>query len=160
MTGNGGGARACSGGITSRLTLYASITDSRQKHAEWNANEPASVAPRWKPRNQKIDSAIECDQPEERGRRKGARRSGENASRCGGGAGGGARSGRGHHSPSRLHEQQSSSTAPRNVRLTGPLENQCRWIAPIGVSIAGQMARGGGGGVRIVGGKSRKEVER
>ena len=28
------GARACSGGITRRLTLYASITDSRQKHAE------------------------------------------------------------------------------------------------------------------------------
>ena len=60
----GGAARACSGGITNRLTLYASITDSRQKHAEWNANEPASVAPRWKPRNQKIDSAIEWDHPE------------------------------------------------------------------------------------------------
>ena len=156
--------RACSGGITSRLTLYASITDSRQKHAEWNAKEPAkeedrmrearwsrggsgevrgrasvpaSVAPRWKPRNQKIDSAMECDHPESDGG-DGGRQSVNSGHLAAGGSegvtGGGDRSGaaiahlRGSTSSRAAAPRRGTSGSPAHSRTSGDgsRRSECR----------------------------------
>ena len=89
-----GGVRAPARRDASRLMLYASITDSRQKHAEWNANGPHAGGRREERRrwargsgerqgvyrrrwrrggDQKIDSAIEWDHPEWRRERRWSR---------------------------------------------------------------------------------------